>query len=76
MAIWKHKPTKELIWHTDRGSQYSSDSQNHFKRAPYIQSMSNLRIIVMLSRQYEYIGVFYNLEGIHSTNNYLSPDIV
>ncbi|WP_419582114.1 IS3 family transposase, partial [Thiolapillus sp.] len=26
MAIWKAKPAKGLIWHTDRGSQYASDS--------------------------------------------------
>ena len=26
MALWKRKPDKGLIWHTDRGSQYASDS--------------------------------------------------
>ncbi|WP_341787366.1 IS3 family transposase [Rickettsia endosymbiont of Cantharis rufa] len=26
MAIWQRKPAKGLIWHTDRGSQYCSDS--------------------------------------------------
>ena len=26
MAIWKRKPGKGLIWHSDRGSQYASDS--------------------------------------------------
>lgn len=26
MAIWKHKPERGLILHTDRGSQYASDS--------------------------------------------------
>ncbi len=26
MAIWKRKPGKGLVWHTDRGSQYASDS--------------------------------------------------
>ena len=26
MAIWSRKPGKGLIWHTDRGSQYASDS--------------------------------------------------
>ena len=26
MAIWKRKPAKGLIWHTDRGSQYASES--------------------------------------------------
>ena len=26
MAVWKRKPRKGLIWHADRGSQYTSDS--------------------------------------------------
>ena len=26
MAIWKRKPASGLIWHTDRGSQYASES--------------------------------------------------
>ncbi len=26
MAIWKRRPAEGLIWHTDRGSQYASDS--------------------------------------------------
>jgi putative transposase len=26
MAIWRRKPAQGLIWHTDRGSQYASDS--------------------------------------------------
>ncbi|EIC28530.1 transposase [Methylomicrobium album BG8] len=26
MAIWKRKPEKGLMWHTDRGSQYASES--------------------------------------------------
>ena len=26
MAIWQRKPDRGLIWHTDRGSQYASDS--------------------------------------------------
>ncbi len=26
MAIWKRKPSKGLLWHTDRGSQYASES--------------------------------------------------
>lgn len=26
MAIWQKKPRKGLIWHSDRGSQYASDS--------------------------------------------------
>lgn len=26
MAIWRRKPPRGLLWHTDRGSQYASDS--------------------------------------------------
>ncbi|WP_090544210.1 DDE-type integrase/transposase/recombinase [Nitrosomonas sp. Nm132] len=26
MAIWKRNPDKGLLWHTDRGSQYASES--------------------------------------------------
>ncbi len=26
MALWKRKPAQGLVWHTDRGSQYASDS--------------------------------------------------
>lgn len=26
MALWKRKPARGLLWHTDRGSQYCSDS--------------------------------------------------
>jgi len=26
MAIWKRKPDKGLLWHTDRGNQYASES--------------------------------------------------
>lgn len=41
MAVWKRKPTKGLIWHTDRGSQYASDSHRRIlKQHQIIQSMS------------------------------------
>jgi putative transposase len=41
MALWKRKPEKGLIWHTDRGSQYASDShRNILKDHGIIQSMS------------------------------------
>jgi transposase InsO family protein len=41
MAIWKRKPSKDLVWHTDRGSQYASDSHRAIlKEHPIIQSMS------------------------------------
>jgi putative transposase len=41
MAVWKHKPSKGLIWHTDRGSQYASDSHSALLQEHGItQSMS------------------------------------
>jgi putative transposase len=41
MAVWKRKPGKGLIWHTDRGSQYASDSHRTLlQEHGIIQSMS------------------------------------
>ena len=41
MAIWKRKPDKGLLWHTDRGSQYASDSHRKLLKLYGIeQSMS------------------------------------
>lgn len=41
MALWKRKPKKGLIWHSDRGSQYASDSHRAIlKDHGIIQSMS------------------------------------
>ena len=41
MAIWKRKPERGLLWHTDRGSQYASDSHRSLlKTHGIIQSMS------------------------------------
>lgn len=41
MAIWQRKPEKGLIWHTDRGSQYASDSHRRIlAQHQIIQSMS------------------------------------
>ena len=41
MALWKRKPSKGLVWHTDRGSQYASDSHlKIIKQHQIIQSMS------------------------------------
>ena len=41
MAIWKRKPPKGLVWHTDRGSQYVSDSHLKIIQQHHIvQSMS------------------------------------
>lgn len=41
MALWKRKPEKGLIWHTDRGSQYASESHRAIlKEHHVVQSMS------------------------------------
>jgi putative transposase len=41
MAIWQRKPSKGLMWHTDRGSQYCSESHSKLIRQHgIIQSMS------------------------------------
>jgi len=41
MALWKRKPEKGLVWHTDRGSQYASDSHRTILGPHHvIQSMS------------------------------------
>jgi transposase InsO family protein len=41
MAIWKRKPKKGLVWHSDRGSQYASDSHRAIlKDHGIIQGMS------------------------------------
>ena len=41
MAIWARKPLEGLVWHTDRGSQYASDSHvKIIKQHRIVQSMS------------------------------------
>ena len=41
MAIWQRKPGADLVWHTDRGSQYASDSHiKIIKQHHIVQSMS------------------------------------
>ena len=41
MAIWKRKPNKGLIWHSDQGSQYASDSHRDILNDHgIVQSMS------------------------------------
>ncbi len=41
MAIWKRKPKNGLVWHTDRGSQYASESHRAILAEHHIiQSMS------------------------------------
>jgi transposase InsO family protein len=41
MALWQRKPKRGLVWHSDRGSQYASDSHRSILRDHgIIQSMS------------------------------------
>lgn len=41
MAIWKRKPDKGLLWHTDQGSQYAAESHRQLlKQNGMQQSMS------------------------------------
>ncbi len=41
MAVWKRKPAQGLIWHTDRSSQYASDSHRRLlAQHGILQSMS------------------------------------
>ncbi len=41
MALWTRKPKRGLLWHTDRGSQYASDSHREIlKEHGVTQSMS------------------------------------
>lgn len=41
MALWQRKPERGLLWHTDRGSQYASDSHRQLLQTHGItQSMS------------------------------------
>jgi transposase InsO family protein len=44
MAIWRRKPIKGLIWHSDRGSQYCAKSHRAIlKNHGILQSMSRKR---------------------------------
>ncbi len=41
MALWERKPSRGLIWHTDRGSQYAAESHRKIlKDHGILQSMS------------------------------------
>jgi transposase InsO family protein len=40
MAIWKRKPAKDLLWHTDQGSQYASSHRQLLKQHGIQQSLS------------------------------------
>jgi transposase InsO family protein len=41
MALWKRKSAQGLVWHTDRGSQYASDSHRDILKDHHVtQSMS------------------------------------
>ncbi len=61
MAIQQRKPPRGSLWHTDRGSQYTSKEHRYSTRE---QARASI---------FEYIAVFYNRIRIHSANDYLSP---
>ena len=101
MALHNRTPPPELIWHTDRGSQYASDSHRELlEEHSILQSMSrkgdcwdnavsesffhSLKTELVHHERFkrraeanqaifEYIEVFYNRQGLHSTNDYMSP---
>ncbi|MFI3123232.1 MAG: DDE-type integrase/transposase/recombinase, partial [Methylococcales bacterium] len=60
MAIQQRKLPRGLLWHTDRGSQYTSKEHRYSTRE---QARASI---------FEYIAVFYNRIRIHSANDYLS----
>ncbi len=64
MAIWKRKPGKGLIWHTDWGRQYASDS--HWKiltQHGIIQSMSRKANCWASRSIWEFFPYFENWTG-------------
>ncbi len=44
MAIWKRKPDKGLLWHTERGSQYASDSHRELLEQHGIQQSMSRKV--------------------------------
>ena len=44
MAIWKRKPAKDLLWHTDLGSQYASDSHRKLLKQHGIQQSMSRKV--------------------------------
>lgn len=73
MAVWKRKPNKGLVWHTDRGSQYASESFFHTLKTELIHHQTYQTRSDAKQAVFEYIEVFYNRERLHSANGYLSP---
>ena len=54
MAIWKHKPSKGLVWHTDRGSQ-EIISNLHFR----LITFKNINVVRPLFRCVPYFAACF-----------------
>jgi Transposase and inactivated derivatives len=78
MAIWRRGRPKELLHHSDQGSQYTSE--------PFQRLLADHGITCSMSRSgnvwefktvradvFDYIERFYNPTRRHSTIGYLSP---
>jgi len=81
MAIWRRRPSADLLHHSDRGSQYSSEQ--------FQQLLAEHGVLCSMSRSgnrkvyrtrddaradvFDYIERFYNPRRRHSTLDYLSP---
>jgi len=79
MAVWRRKPKRSVLIHTDQGSQYTSRDWAAFLRAHNIEhSMSrrgNCHDTREQARQdvFDYIEMFYNPKRKHARNGMLSP---
>ena len=84
MAIWKRRPPKGLMVHSDRGSQYASDLyQKTIKDHGFICSMSRKgscwdnapseSFFHTLKTELTYHQRFYNRQRRHSTIGYQTP---
>ena len=68
-AILNRRPSKGLIVHSDRGSQYAG---NDFK----VELIHRMRFATREQAKrmiFEYIVMYYNCKRAHSTLGYLSP---
>ena len=52
MALSNRKPPSQLIWHTDRGSQYASDSHRE------LLSEHDIKVVVSDAGKKEKYGIF------------------
>lgn len=89
MAVWRRRPSSEVIVHSDQASQYGSDDWQRFCRAnnlaPSMSRRGNCRdtqfimlknISPNLTRAdiFDYIEAFYNRVRCHSHLGDVSPE--